>query len=291
MKFKTLIILIIILGAFGLGFSFRDQILDIYYNIGKSTQDFQKTDIGSMVTEVGKEILTPSPLNVGGSVNKVVLLKSKVIEETNLQRKENGNLSALIENNLLGEIAAAKANDMFKEQYFEHVSPSGVGPSDLAKIYGYEYIIVGENLILGNFKSEEEMVKKWMDSPGHRANILNNRFVEVGVSVIKGTYKGETVWIGVQEFGLPLSVCSQPNEGLRNQIDSQKFQLEQMALSIEKKKQEIDNANSISAHYSQLIDDYNSLVENYNLLAQQTKNNISQYNQQVNDFNNCVAEK
>jgi uncharacterized protein YkwD len=287
MKFKTLIISILILGAFGLGFSFRDQILDIYYNIGKSVQDFQKTDMGSMMTQVGKEILTPPPLSIGGAENKVVLLKSKIIEETNLQRKENG-LPELVENEELSKAAEAKANDMFLNQYFEHVSPTGVDPGHLVQAYGYDYIVTGENLILGNFKSEKELVKDWMDSPGHRANILNNRYAEIGVSVIKGTYKGETVWIGVQEFGLPLSTCASPSATLRDKIDFNKNQLDLLSGNIEQKKSEIDDTNQMSAHYKQLIDDYNRMVENYNSLAEETKQLIAQYNQQVNDFNACV---
>ena len=63
-------------------------------------------------------------------------------------------MSALKENEKLDQAALAKANDMFLKQYFEHVSPTGVGPGDLAQNYGYDYIIVGENLILGNFSSE-----------------------------------------------------------------------------------------------------------------------------------------
>jgi uncharacterized protein YkwD len=291
MKFKTFIIAIIFLGVLGAGFYFRVQIFNFYNNFEKNIQNFQQSDIGSLLSQTGKEILTPPPLNVGGDDNKAILLKSKIIEETNLQREINGGLPVLSENFLLSKMAEIKANDMFLNQYFEHVSPLGLGASDLAKNQGYEYIMVGENLILGNFNSEKEMVQSWMDSPGHRANVLNNRFTEIGVSVVRGTYKGESVWIGVQEFGLPLSACNQLDESFKNQIDFQKNQLEQFILSIDQKKAEINNTNPKSAHYSQLVDDYNRLVENYNSLAEQTKQNILQYNLQVSDFNNCVLNK
>ena len=134
-------------------------------------------------------------------------MQSKIISETNLQRQENGDLPALKENTDLDETASAKAADIFKNQYFEHVSPSGVDPGKLVESYGYDYIVEGENLILGNFSSEKEVVADWMASPGHRANILNNRYTEIGVAIVKGTYKGEESWVGVQEFGLPLSTC------------------------------------------------------------------------------------
>ena len=164
-----------------------------------------------------------------------------------------------------------------------------MGPGELVKSFGYDYIVTGENLILGNFDSEAEVVAKWMDSPGHRANILNERFVEIGVAIVKGTYQGQSVWIGVQEFGLPFSACEQPDPDLKIQIDANKTILDQLAFQIESKKREIDSANKNSSYYNELVDEYNQLVNQYNPIAQNTKGFISQYNLEVNIFNNCVA--
>lgn len=289
MKFKAIIIFILVVAAFGAGVYFKDDAIRFYNGLNKQVQDFKKTEIGQTISQVGKEILTPSPLNAGGASNKVVLLQSKIITETNLQRQENGGLPALKENAKLDEAAAAKANDMFLNQYFEHISPSGVGPGDLAQKYGYDYIVEGENLILGNFSSEKEVVQDWMNSPGHRANILNNRYTEIGAAVIKGTYKGETVWIGVQEFGLSLSACLQPSVSLKNQIDSDQAQLNDLSSQIADAKAQIDSTNQKSAAYDQMVNDYNQLVAQYNSLAQTTKNIIATYNNQVNTFNSCVA--
>jgi len=192
---------------------------------------------------------------------------------------------------VLDAAAKAKADDMFKNQYFEHVSPSGIDPGRLAKSFGYDYIVEGENLILGNFAGENEAVGDWMASPGHRANILNNRFSEIGVAFVKGDYKGETVWIGVQEFGLPLSACSQPDANLKNKIDINKGQLDQLSLQIDNKRQQIENTSPKSPQYNVLVDEYNQLVAQYNVMNQETKNLIVQYNNQVNVFNQCVAGK
>ena len=292
MKFKAVIIFVLIIAAFGAGVYFRDDAVKFYNGLNKGTlgvvQTIQKTNVGSVISQVGKEILTPPPLNIGGAQTQVVLLQSKIISETNLQRQENGGLPELKENAILDKVAAAKANDMFLNQYFEHVSPSGVGPGDLAQKYGYNYIVDGENLILGNFSSEKEVVQDWMNSPEHRANILNNRYIEMGAAIIKGTYKGETAWIGVQEFGLPLSACTQPNENLKNTINSVQAQLDSLSSAIDERKTEIDNANPRSSAYGQMIDDYNKLVAQYNLLAQQVKEAVATYNNQVNIFNNCV---
>lgn len=289
-KIKILIIFIVVIVAFGAGVYFKDDAIKLYNSLNQGINDFQETDIGQTISQVGKEIFSPPPLNIGGLAKPVVLLQSKVIVETNLQRQENG-LPALTENAKLDLAAAAKAHDMFLNQYFEHVSPSGTDPGKLVQSYGYDYIVEGENLILGNFSSEKEVVQDWMNSPGHRANILNNRYTEIGVAVIKGTYKGQTVWIGVQEFGLPLSSCAQPNISLKNEIDLNEAQLNLLSSQIDDKKIQIDNTNPRSAAYKQMVDDYNQLVAQYNSLAETTKNIISQYNNQVNIFNNCVAGK
>jgi uncharacterized protein YkwD len=249
----------------------------------------QKTNVGLIVSQVSKEILSPPPLNIGGVEKQVTLLQSQIIAQTNLQRQENGNLPALKENATLDQVAAAKANDMFLNQYFEHVSPLGVGPGDLAQKYGYNYIVEGENLILGNFSSEKEVVQDWMNSPGHRANILNVRYTEMGAAIIKGTYQGETAWIGVQEFGLPLSACVQPDVNLKTEIDSYDMQLETMSSQLNDEKSQIDATSQNSITYRQMVDNYNQLVAQYNSLAEQVKAIVAKYNNQINVFNNCAA--
>ena len=290
-KSKAIIIFILIIVAFGAGIYFKDDAIKFYNNFNKQVKDFQKTNIGQTISQVEKQILTPPPLNAGGASNNIVLLQSQIIAQTNLQRQENGNLPALKENAKLDEAASTKANDMFVKQYFEHISPAGIDPGKLVQSFGYDYIVTGENLILGNFFSEKEVVQYWISSSGHRANILNNRYTEIGVAIIKGTYKGETVWIGVQEFGLPLSSCVQPNVNLKNQIDTNNAQLNLLSSQIDEKKGQIDNTNKNSAIYRQMVDDYNQLIEQYNSLADITKGVVAQYNAGVNTFNNCVAGK
>ncbi|KKP41436.1 MAG: hypothetical protein UR31_C0030G0006 [Parcubacteria group bacterium GW2011_GWA2_33_14] len=248
-KFKILFFILLIAVLLG-GFYYKDNIWGIYNNVGKNLQNFEKTDLGNIINEFKKEVFTPSPLNIGGEANNVV---------------------------------------MFKNQYFEHISPLGIGPAELVKSFGYDYIVTGENLILGNFTGEQEVVQHWMDSPGHRANILNDRFTEIGVAVVKGNYKGQTVWISVQEFGLPLSSCPEPSASLKSQIDVNKNQLDLLFLKIENKRNEINNTNSRSQKYNDLVDEYNKLVAEYNALNTQTKGIILEYNNQVNNFNQCVA--
>src|SRR3990167_943921 len=120
---KIIIFLFIILILAGAGFYFRNDVLDIYQKFTKDIQDFKKTDVGNVITEFSKDILTPPPLEITGKPSQTILSKAGIISETNLQRQNNG-LVFLAENAQLNAAALVKANDMFKNQYFEHVSPA-----------------------------------------------------------------------------------------------------------------------------------------------------------------------
>ena len=281
-------ILVFILVVAWFGFYYKNIIFTFYDNAGKKLHEFESSKIEDAVSQISKNIFVPAPLIVGGEANEAVLVKSKIIAETNVQRFNNGTLPPLIENAKLTASAKAKAIDMFTNQYFEHVSLKGVDPSMLVKSFGYEYIVSGENLILGNFKDEKELVQAWMDSKGHRENILNNRFADIGVAIVKGNYKNQVVWIGVQEFGLPLSACKNPDSVLKTEIDNSKSILDQYSLQLDAKKEEINNTNSKSDQYGFLVDEYNNLVAQYDQLHQNVKNLIVQYNDQVSNFNQCV---
>lgn len=286
-KYKVIILIALIL-ALGLVFVFQGSIMKVYNDFGINLHRPDTGELGNIIGQVARDILTSSPLNAGGRENQVVLVAEKVLAQTNIQRYNNGLLPPLISNSNLSLAAKAKAEDMFKNQYFEHVSPSGVNVGQLVKSFGYDYLVTGENLILGNFASEQELVQNWMDSPGHRANILNTRFTEIGVAVVKGTYQGKTAWIGVQEFGLPFPDCQEPSPALKNKIDSNKVKLEQLFAQIKAQEKEIDDTNKMSPKYNDLVDEYNALVEQYNALAAETKSIILQYNAEVSVFNACI---
>ncbi|MDP3882692.1 MAG: CAP domain-containing protein [Candidatus Staskawiczbacteria bacterium] len=130
------------------------------------------------------------------------LVASKIIEYTNWERQKYG-LSPLSQNSKLSSAALKKAQDMLSNQYFAHVSPNGTGLVELINSVGYNYSAIAENLAYGNFKTESEVIKAWMASPGHRAAILNKNYTEIGAAIVKGTYQGRTVWMAVQEFGAP----------------------------------------------------------------------------------------
>ncbi len=223
-----------------------------------------------------RENLLPPPLRAPERASTASLVKADVVKWTNIQRANNGE-TALTENAKLDQAAAKKLQDMFAKQYFEHISPAGVGPSDLANQVGYKFIMVGENLALGDFKDAQALLDAWMNSPGHRANILNKRYEEIGVAVGRGQFQGETVWLAVQEFGTPLSSCPQPDQQLQSQIVNNNAQLKIM-------QQQLDEYKSKGE-----VENYNNLVSVYNNLVDKTKTLVSVYNSQVTAFNQCVS--
>lgn len=126
---------------------------------------------------------------------------ANVLALTNSSRK-GYNLVSLKENAFLDAAAQAKANDMVASGYFAHLSPAGKTPWDFIKAQGYNYSVAGENLAI-NFYSAEGVENAWMNSPGHKANILNKDFKDIGVGIVQGTYKGNPAVFVVQMFGSP----------------------------------------------------------------------------------------
>ena len=186
--------------------------------------------------------------------------------------------------------AMKKVQDMFLKQYFAHVSPDGRQASDLASDQNYEYIAIGENLALGNFENDKILVQAWMDSPGHRANILDRRFREIGVAAARGIYEGRTTWLAVQIFALPKSACPAPSESSKNRIDSNEKTLDYMQNEITRLKNEIETMRpgAKRGEYNAKIAEHNELVGRYNALVEITRNLISTFNKEVDDFNACL---
>jgi hypothetical protein len=124
---------------------------------------------------------------------------ANVLELTNYSRQAY-RLQPLHMNGQLSKAAQAKAEDMVKSQYFDHESPKGKTPWDFIKAENYNYLIAGENLAI-NYYNSEALENAWMNSPGHKANILNRDFEDIGIGVVQGTYNGVKAIFVVQMFG------------------------------------------------------------------------------------------
>ncbi len=103
---------------------------------------------------------------------------------------------------VLEAAALNKADDMIAKGYFAHNSPDGKQPWDWIREAGYEYVYAGENLAI-NFADSIDVYQAWMNSPGHRANILNQHYTEIGIGARKTYVDGRESIIVVQMFGSP----------------------------------------------------------------------------------------
>ncbi len=124
--------------------------------------------------------------------------EKQVIDLVNQERSKNG-LQPLKENPELSNVAEAKAIDMRDNNYFSHTSPVYGSPFDMMKQFGIKYTSAGENIAAGQ-RTPQEVMNGWMNSEGHRANILNSNFTEIGVGYVTDS-NGKTYW--VQHFIRP----------------------------------------------------------------------------------------
>lgn len=130
--------------------------------------------------------------------------EAEIIRLTNRERA-NYNLHPLTQNDLLTQAALAQALDMAENHFISHTGSDNSKVNDRVTHTGYKWIVVGENLAMGQ-RLPEEAVQGWMNSPGHRANVLNDKFYEIGVAYIEGDIIASdgTAWRGgywVQNFG------------------------------------------------------------------------------------------
>ncbi len=128
------------------------------------------------------------------SISELFSLTNKV--------RETAGLSDLKLNAELMTAAQNKAEDMFKDNYWAHVSPKGTQPWDFILAQHYDYSYAGENLAK-NFNSSKEVVDAWYNSPSHRENLLNPKYEEIGFAVVNGVLDGYETTLVVQMFGKP----------------------------------------------------------------------------------------
>ncbi len=135
---------------------------------------------------------------------ELVALIGEVIASTNRARTEHGCSVMVTGNSLLHQAAQRHTEDMARRSYFSHVSPDGESADDRISTTGYRWREVAENIAAG-YPSPDAVVAGWMNSPGHRANILNCRLTEIGVGYVANpdatnpTYR----YLWTQVFGVP----------------------------------------------------------------------------------------
>lgn len=257
------------------------------------------------------EVITPiNP--VGYRPSQEVLTSDAIITLTNNARALNG-LPALRTNLLLNTIAESRATDMLEKQYFAHVSPTGQQASDIAQSVGYHYKIIAENIGSGNFYTNQKIVDGWMQSPGHRRNILSPEVEEIGAAVLKGRMNGMETYITVQIFGFqspPVSqhICVAPSNSLLNDIKIKKVEIEGLNDQLHRMKQELDAENeSIEADRKYTYGDlqkinslnvkisahneksrwYNRVVADAKAKSGVMESMVNEYNRMLQEYNDC----
>jgi uncharacterized protein YkwD len=312
---QWILVVVAVLGVFGFAFfvQFRQELtLDRVLDVQRAVQDvilapeaekplvskpppLRAPILPEPVGEEGNVSVSPAPSPSPTSApsyapNKYTLTRAGILARTNAERAENGGLPPLAGDAVLDAIAVGRLEDMFAKQYFAHVAPDDGQAETVAKTVGYEFLALGENLALGNYEGDAGVVTAWMESPGHRANILNDGYTELGIAARKGMYEGHETWLAVQIFARPASDCPAPDKALSAEIDSEKAMLAQQEDTLNAKKAELEAMQpKRGPAYNQKVAEYNELVEQYNALVADIKVDIAAYNAGVSAFNQCVG--
>lgn len=137
---------------------------------------------------VGQKILIPD-------TNSLTSYEQQVIDLVNRERSNRG-LGLLKYDSQLGYVARLKSQDMINNNYFSHTSPTYGSPFNMMERFGLRFSAAGENIAYGQ-RTAQEVMNSWMNSAGHKANILSATYTHIGVGVAKAS-NGTLYW--TQEF-------------------------------------------------------------------------------------------
>ena len=147
----------------------------------------------SELTSANPQIKNPALIYPGQIINipsidsSVTEYEKEVVRLVNKERTSRG-LSPLTHNWELSRVARYKSQDMKEKKYFSHTSPTYGSPFEMMRSFGISYRTAGENIARG-YATPKAVVDGWMNSSGHRANILNSSFKEIGVGYVpEGNY-------------------------------------------------------------------------------------------------------
>ena len=235
------------------------------------------------------------------------LTPEEVVRYTNEFRNAHG-LPPLTVNPALNAAAQARALDMKTHRYFAHQNPeTGEGPGEAIEAVGYVARVSAENIAKGSWRSDRALVQGWIDSPGHRSNILNPDIREIGVALVRdgGIIAGRPVAgvYAVQLFGRPLSDCGElPSERDRAAIEEVDGRLGLLNARLRDRRRELDDLQArvdragSQTERNRWIQERNQRVVEFNQLVAEAKGiqdtlsvMIETFNAKESDFNTCGA--
>ena len=148
-----------------------------------------KYEVGlSEIKSANQHIKNPDLIYPGQILNipivdsSVTSFEDEVVRLVNVERSKRG-LRELVQDWELSRVARIKSQDMHDKRYFSHTSPTYGSPFDMMKSFGIKYRSAGENIARGQ-ATPAAVVNAWMNSSGHRANILNSSFTHIGVGYV-----------------------------------------------------------------------------------------------------------
>ena len=148
-----------------------------------------KYEIGvSELIKANSQIANPNLIYVGQKINipeeePLKSLEAEVVRLINIERTNRG-LPALTTNWELSRVARYKSQDMIDKNYFSHTSPTYGSPFTMMQNFGLKFSAAAENIAYGQ-RTPQEVVNAWMNSSGHRANILSASYTQTGVGAAK----------------------------------------------------------------------------------------------------------
>lgn len=150
----------------------------------------------SEIIAANPQIKNPNLIYPGQKLNipdisGVKALESKVAQLVNQERAKAG-LPPLTMNWQVSRVARYKSADMANKGYFSHTSPTYGSPFNMMENFGIRFSAAGENIAMGQ-RTPEEVMRAWMNSPGHKANILGRQYTQIGVGYAKNS-KGVPYW-------------------------------------------------------------------------------------------------
>ena len=160
-----------------------------------------KYQIGlSEIISANPQIKNPDLIYPGDIINVpsidlgILSYEQEVVDLVNQIRKNHG-LNPLTVNWQLSRVARYKSQDMLDKKYFSHTSPTYGSPFDMIKAFNISYRTAGENIAMG-YTSPSAVVNGWMNSTGHRANILNANYTQIGVGYVANGHYWTQMFIG-----------------------------------------------------------------------------------------------
>lgn len=160
-----------------------------------------KYEVGtSEIIAANPQVSNPNLIYPGQVLNipqidaSVLAFESEVIRLVNEQRVQNG-LKPLTANWELSRVARYKSQDMVDNRYFSHTSPTYGTPFQMMRSFGLNFRTAGENIAYGQ-RTPQAVVNGWMNSSGHRANILNASYTQIGVGYVANGHYWTQMFMG-----------------------------------------------------------------------------------------------